>query len=400
MASRRRRPAALRALAPTLAAALVLLRAAAAPAFEAPLRELPGDKLAAMAPLLRHGEVALIESQPDGRMRQVTVIALAAAPVEKVREVLLLPERFPEFIKGLDRANVSRHPDGSFDYDMEIDLKLTKLETSDHVKPQPDGSLYVTSNNQRDGTTYRWQLLPVAGGTVIVQYGYVHVLNARPFIQRLVLATPTLEHGLALSLQLFFVRAIKMRAEKVAVPGSWKPLDPAAKGPGFKFLLERGRVAVIRSTPEGRLADVSILDTVYAAVTKVEQAILDARDYAKFVDGVKKSYDTGGTGAFELEQDLSIFTWTTRFALHAAGAAVDVAGLQGDLRSAHYRWDLSVQKPKETLVVYRAAQNLMAASPLLLGPLFREQPTFEHGLSVSIGLLYVAGIRGHAEGWK
>jgi hypothetical protein len=82
------------------------------------------------------------------------------------------------------------------------------------------------------------------------------------------------------------------------------------------------------------------------------------------------------------------------------GTALDAAGMSGDLRGARYRWDLSATKPDQTLLVLRVNQNLRAASPLILGAIFRQQPLFEHGLSVAVGMVNVVGVRGRAEGWR
>src|SRR5205814_2424072 len=106
-------------------------------------------------------------------------------------------------------------------------------------------------------------------------------------------------------------------------------------GPGFKFLLERGRVAVMRSLPSGRLADISILDTLYAPQSRIEEVIGKPGDYPQFVDGLKKSYvvkrEPGDT-VFECEWSISLLNLSTRFELRKTGPnSVDLVGLGGDL---------------------------------------------------------------------
>ena len=388
---------------PAFAASLLLnlIALASASAREVPLSELPSDKLALMAPLLRHGEVALIESKSNGQMKQVTIMALVAAPPDVLRQVVTTPEKWPEFIPGLTRSNVAHHPDGSLDYDFAMDLKFTTLSTNNRMVPRPDGAIYVWDNNPNDETTMRWQFIGVAGGTVMVQYGYSDVLHANKWIQRVVKAAPLMEHGLAVAGQFAYVRAMKARAEKLAKPGSFAVADPKAAGPGFKFLLERGRVAVIRSTPAGRLADISILDSFMAAESKVEEVLLKPSEYSKFIDGVKKSYEVKRDGAaivYETEFDLSILTFSTRWEMRKNGNAVEAYAISGDRRGAHYRWDLTTRGAKETTVVYRSNEDLASASPLILGSVFRTVPSFEHGIAVALGLVNVVGVRGRAEG--
>src|SRR5438477_9880294 len=100
-----------------LLALAALTSAGAAGAAKPELQELPLDKLSQMAPLLRHGDVALLESKPNLQMKQETVISLVQAPVQVVREVVTTPEKWPEFVPSVTRAKVTRHPDGSLDYD-------------------------------------------------------------------------------------------------------------------------------------------------------------------------------------------------------------------------------------------------------------------------------------------
>ncbi|MSP62735.1 MAG: hypothetical protein EXR72_20875 [Myxococcales bacterium] len=392
----------------TVALLALTLAGSASAAVEMPLGELPADKLTALGPILQHGELALLESLKNGRMAQVTVIALIAAPPSVVRDALATPERYKEFGHNLTRADVRRLPDGSIDYDFALDLKVITLDNNHKMWVRADGSIEIKDRGPNDHTNYRWRFYAVAGGTIAVQYGFTDVFNANTYIRKLVESAPTMEHGLALSTQLFYVRAIKERAEALAAKGpkgSFPPLDPTAKSPGFRFLLERGRVAVIRSRPDGHLADISLLDTIYAPRARVEAVIADPRQYRTFVDGVKKSevISVGGEGGelqFRTEFELSVLTWSTRFAMRRSDGGIDIAGLSGDLRNSRYRWDLTARGEKETLAVLRASQDLSTASPILLGSLFRREPLFEHGVAVALGLVHLVGVRGRAEGWK
>ncbi len=393
-------------LRPILALLLVStgLPTCAAAATEMPLRELPADALVALAPALRAAEIALLESTRDGHQAQVTVMAFVAAPPSLVREVITTPERFTDFGHNLSHADVRRLPDGAVDYDFSLDLGVVTLDNNHRMLLRPDGAIDIKDRGPHDHTNYRWRILPAPGGTVLVQFGYTDVLHANGYIRRLVAAAPMVEEGLALTTQLFFVRAIKERAEHLAPPGSVSPAPPAARPPSLAFLLERGRVAVIRSLPNGRLGDISIVDTIYAPRARVAEVIADASQYRTFVDGVKRSEVVdrrpGGGVVYETEFDLSVFNWVTRFELKRGPESVDVYGLSGDLSASHFRWDLTSLGEKKTRTVFRVHQDLGAASPLLLGLLYRREPLFEHGISVAIALLQEVGVRGRAEGWR
>jgi hypothetical protein len=321
-----------------------------------------------------------------------------------VHTVFTMPEKYPEFIRNMTTSKVKHNPDGTIDDEYWIDLTLTHFEGENRLHLNADGSVDVKAIDPNDEGVFRWEFYRTPGGTVVAMYGYQDVLHSNGYIRSMTDAVPSIEHGLAVGAQLAYVRSIKMRAESLAKPGSFAPLDPAAKGPGFDFLLKRGRVAVIRSGPSGRLADISIVDRIWAPLPKVEQALTHAESYASFIEGVKKSRELKRTAeelVYHLVSDISIFRWDTRFSLrndHKGG--VDVFGVEGDLRGAQYRWDLTPVNPKQTMAVYRARQDVGASSPLVFGLLFKKEPLFEHGINVALGLVQMNGVRGRAEGWR
>ncbi len=101
---------------------------------------------------------------------------------------------------------------------------------------------------------------------------------------------------------------------------------------------------------------------------------------------------------YETEMSIPFITWDTTWSMRADPGGVDALGIDGDLRGAHYRWDVLSKGPEQTLVVYRSHQSL-GASTILLRELIKREPTLEHGLNVAFGLVYMRAIRGRAEGW-
>ncbi len=386
-----------------LAVTLALGLAPGAFAEERTLQTLPADKLEAMGPMLRHGEVALIESTREGRQKQVTIMALVAAPPELVHDIFVRPEDYPKFVRNMDKSQVTRRPDGTLVQDFQIGYTLTHFEATYLYKPHPDGSVDVEAIDPNDDGVFRWEFYRVPGGTVLVMYGYTDVLHSNGFVHSIIDRMPSMEHGMAVTAQLAYVRAIKAEAERRAKPGSFPPLDAKAKAPGFDFLLKRGKVAVIRSDRDGRLSDVSIVDRIWAPRAKVEAALLSPADYVKFIEGLKMSKEIARTATaitYETDSDVPLFGWDSTFELHSDGrGGIDALGVRGDLRGAHYRWDLT-GSGEATLAVFRAVQDVAAASPIVCGALLHAEPLFEHGINVALGLVQVIGVRGRAEGWR
>jgi len=346
----------------------------------------PHAELERLAPLAALADVACVESNPDGSMKQVTVLAWVPAPPLVVRDVIVQSDRYHEFVPNLSRSTKEPLPDGRWKSAWRIELPVSSFEGVDTYAL--DGDAIVMSGD--DAARYRYEVLPIGGGSLLVQYGYTDVKHSNAFVRSFVKRQPMMEHGLALSAQMMFVTA--MRKEAMRRAGT-KPFAPPSTGPppSFASLLARGQVAVMRD------GEVSVLDRIYAAEPRVEAVIAHANEYASFVPGVDKSYHHDG--GFFVEMSLPIVTWASTWMLRESAHAVDGAAVDGDLRGARFRWDLSSSKPNETLAVYRVRQSLDQSS-LILRKLFAFQPSLRLGINVALGLVWMRAIRGRAEGWR
>lgn len=345
----------------------------------------PRAELERLAPLAAMADVACIESNPDGSMKQVTLLAWVAAPPSVVRDVIVQSDRYHEFVPNLSRSTKEPLADGRWRSAWRIELPVSSFEGVNSYAL--DGDAILISGD--DAARYRYEVLPVGDGALLVQYGYTDVKHSNAFVRSFVKRQPMMEHGLALSAQMMFVTA--MRAEAVRRAGARAAGSPPKTQPSFAALLARGAVAVMRA------GEVSVLERIWASEPRVADTIARANEYADFVPGVDKSYRRGD--GFFVEMSLPIVTWASTWAIRAAPHVVDGAALDGDLRGARFRWDLSSRAPSETLAVYRVRQALDQSS-VILRKLFDFQPSLRLGISVALGLVWMRAIRGHAEGWR
>ncbi len=360
----------------------------------AALAVFPQGELERLAPLAAMADLACIESHPDGTMKQVTVLAWVPAPAAVVRAVIAASERYKEFVPNVTRSTRQELGGGRWRSAWRMELPVSSFEGVNQIWRDGDA---IVMRAEQDQAAYRYEALPVGGGTLLVQYGYTDVKGSNAFVRSFVRRQPMMEHGLALSAQMMFVTAMRDEAVRRAA-GRGAAATPAPSGGGASFapLLARGQVAVMRRFG-GTLGEVSVLDRVFGAEARVAEVIARAGDYASFVPGVDKSYASGD--GFFVEMALPIVTWATTWALRVAPHAVDGAGLDGDLRGARFRWDLSARGARETLVVYRVRQKLDAGSGVLR-KLFQYQPSLEYGINVALGLVWMRAVRGRAEGWR
>jgi hypothetical protein len=379
--------------------------AATAHARVMPLERLPEDKLAALAPLLGQSHAALVESFPDGTMKQVTLVMLVAARPETVHDVLVRPGDFKKIVPNVSKSTWDpKGPDRGVSA-WQLDLPVSEFDAVNayHFEPGERGAVNVTSIDNNNDSTYRYEVVAVPWGTVLVQYGYTDVKHSNNFVRGFLKRQPVMEHGLALAAQLLLAEAFKREAERRTPPGSLPTPDPNGPSPGFNFMLERGQVILMRGQSAGnRVSDVSVLDRVFTAAAKVQDAIEHPNDYKRFIPGVDNSFEKqrgAGTLTYEMEMSVPLVSWDTTFALRFVPNTIEGMGIDGDLRGAHFEWNLVPRGGKETLVIYRLAQPLAQGS-ILVRKLFQFEPSLETGLNVAFGLVYVRAMRGRAEGWK
>ncbi|HEY1585970.1 MAG TPA: hypothetical protein VGH63_09805, partial [Polyangia bacterium] len=279
----------------------------------------PHAELERLAPLAAMADLACIESNADGTMKQVTLLAWVAAPPSVMRDVVVRSEKYREFMPNLSRSTNEPLGDGRWKSAWRMELPVSSFQGTNvyslEKTERGDGEAVLIKG---DGDAmYRYEMLPVGEGTLLVQYGYTDVKHSNAFVRSFLKRQPMMEHGLALSAQMMFVTA--MRAEAVRRAGAPKVAAPsAAKAPSFAALLARGQVAVMRAD------EVSVLDRVYASEEKVQEAIARGAEYEKFVPGVDKSYrreeggDGGGAFGVYVEMSLPIVTWASTWMMRTA----------------------------------------------------------------------------------
>jgi hypothetical protein len=381
---------------------LALAETAHPPVSHPQLDLLPAEKLQALAPLLQSSDIALVESRPDGMMKQVTLIMFIAARPETVHDVIASPGDYKKFIPNLSKSTWDKQPDGRMASSWVLELPVSSFDGVNvyDFEPGPAGAVLVRAIDPNDEANYRWEMLPVTGGTVLVQYGYTDVKHSNKFVRSVLKRIPTMEHGLALAAQMMLASPMRAEAQKRTPAGSLPPCDTSKKSPGMSFLLERGTVTIMRSQ-NGRLSDVSVMERAFAPLASVADAISHPAAWAKFVPGIDESYERSrNQGIIEYRSVMSVplFSWDTVFQMRAAASQMEGMGTEGDLRGAHFQWDLVSKGPKETLAIYRVNESL-AQNSMILRRLFSSQPSLEHGISVAFGLVWVRAMRARAEGW-
>lgn len=383
----------------------------AVPEGEGALVTLPAGQLRGLAPLLRSTDLVLVESQPTGELRQLTVVTLVAAPPELVRDVVLSVERYSEFVRNLSSSQVTRNPDGSFDHSYEFSYTLFSFggrvrylalprvagDRGAHGDAPP---VEIFDPDPARNRRYRFEFYASGGATVLVVYGYNSLQRSIDLVTKILHRVPSLEHGLALMTQMAFTLSMRARAEGLAGPAG--VVMPPAGGASYDFLLERGVVALFRSRG-GQLAEMTLIDRSVASPAGLIETAREASRYSEFVPTISSSSEMppiDGVPTVSLQLSLPLVSFETRYGIRATPSSVDMLGYDGDLRGSRQRWDVVPIQGRgmtaQTRLVLRTQQSLDRVS-LALRQLYKLEPLFEHGVTLGLQLVLLRSVKTQAE---
>ncbi len=190
-------------------------RSGAVPPFDS-LNLGEGDlSLEHLQPLLKHGQIALIESYPDGALKQVALFTEVHAPRAKMAQIVQDPAKYPEFIHTFARHDVTKTPDGRLRLDWEIEVPMQNVEGISMMSIEADGSVDVqaTEGDLKRGR-WRWEFIALGENlTIPIHYAYSDVREASWVIKRIVDKQPLYEHGIVIASGTIAMTAMKARAE-------------------------------------------------------------------------------------------------------------------------------------------------------------------------------------------
>jgi hypothetical protein len=371
-----------------------------------PLAQFPSDKLATLAPLLRTADFAVLESDARGWEKQVTTILYAKAAPEAVREVVIHPERYQDFVRNMTGRSVVKNADGTFDHSWKLSYTVAGFSGVNRytLLPAAEGEAAgeVEITDPTGMSHYRWQFLPASngGGTIVVVYGYTDMRHSGGFIDKVLARAETLEHGLAIITQLTLHRAMVAQAEKH--PGAVPPYVAPATGSmatSFRFLLDRGLLAVLHYQ-NGRLSDFSLTDRVHAPAEAVldELSHVERWKYVPSYSKVAQHEAKDGIPVVEIEQSLPLMSWDTRFGVRPDKGGVDLFALEGDLRGGRIRFDVRPDSADHQVqqIILRG-QLAYDHSSLVMRELFKVEPLFEDGVNIGLTFVLLRAVKNEVE---
>jgi hypothetical protein len=384
------------AVAAVAAVALLGLPAAARPS----LSPLPIELLRAYAPLCAHAELALLESDGAGHATQTTIVAFAAAPPEKVHEVVAHPEAWPTFLRNVSRSEVHARPDGSIENTWRVELPIGHVDGAQELRfePGPAGAIDGRALGPGKEGVLRWEFLPVdGGGTLMVFYAHQDPLRDVPLLGRMLRRNPAYESGMSLAAGLVLVKGVQAEATRRAAGMHARAPSPG-RAPGFSPLLARGMVAVIREDDAGALVDVSVVERVAAPPSLMREIAASPETWPSFFSSVTHA-DVLRRDAAGIEYTMGVsailLDVESTYRMNLVPGGVDTLAVGGDLRGARYRFDFAPADGGGTVAVYRGNSHLGGSSRILRA-MFRFEPSFDHSANVGVGIIAMRAIAARA----
>jgi hypothetical protein len=366
----------------------------------APLVPFAPARLAALGPILLDRDLVLLEFDPHAGLQQISALTLVAAPPEVVREAVIHPERYPEFVRNMKRSRVAAEPGGTLWHEYAISYRVYTVAGRHRYVFMPKGAGDAVApvemyDPDADGTRhYRWEFVPAGGATVLVLYGYTKIAHDG-FSSRYLDKAPTLEAGFALIPHLTLLYSMKSRAEQLS---GGKVSLPSGSKAGWELLLERGGTVAMLMSSGGRVREVNLIERSTASPQSLFAVAADPARWATFVPTMRRSTPLGESGvdAVEIEQSLPLMNWTTRWAYRLGESSVDLFGLVGDLRGGRLRWDVRRDASGLSQLVLRAVADFQNGS-VLLREVYKLEPYLEYGFDVALNLLLLQAVRHRAE---
>ncbi|MDI6796777.1 MAG: SRPBCC family protein [Desulfatibacillaceae bacterium] len=173
---------------------------------------------AALAPLLAKGLLGLVCPAKDGAPAQVTIMALANAPREKIWDTIVDYESYPKFMTRVKKTRIQEKNGNEMLVSYELDIPGIKVKYSMRHVLMPPGVIEAANEGEKGalaGGACRWELIPHDDGQkTLVCYGLNASLDQSGgwIIKQFLKAMPDLDVGISLVTGMVTVRDVIARA--------------------------------------------------------------------------------------------------------------------------------------------------------------------------------------------
>ncbi|HJL13120.1 MAG TPA: SRPBCC family protein [Polyangiaceae bacterium LLY-WYZ-15_(1-7)] len=376
------------------------------PADEAPLRGLIPRELDVLAPHLDRGPVVLAQFRPDPRLMPAVVFATRIdAPVERVAEAILHPERYPEFMPALDEIAIESRQGPQIAYSWQWQIALFTLRGRNVMTaypPHPTRGLRVdvlsTGGDMGEGRM-SWRVRPDGPGrSLLVLTSRVDMRDANYIADRLASGGTSVQRSINVALTTVMALGTKRRAEGAARgpagvtegPLAPRELDLAALAP----VLARGDLVFLELDGD-RLDRVGVVARASTGVARVREVMLDPEEFGRSLVHGSRARVVERTDAhvdFDWGIPLPLLGVEGRMRLFPSEGAIRVEGVRGSLAAGRWTFDTTRFSWGEAVIVGWGRFD-PADTSRLVRRLIADDSDFSHGLAVATQIMVARGLR-------
>lgn len=377
------------ALAPSIAAAQTGSR----------IDALPGDALAALAPLAQRGAAALVFDPDGGARSRVTVAVPVRADLDTTRRALVEAEGWPTFMPALGEVtSLSQHGRRAA-WRMTVRAGLLDIHAVTQVhEVSPRRVDFSILESDFGSAAARWDLHPTGdGGTLLVMTSWCDPSEGHWLLRRAAGSNPTATAGINVAIGLVLARAVQQQAERrAAVPpgrsviAAPAPLPTPEPGP-WDALSTRWYVLSFAFPADGSAVQVSATARTRASVDRVQSRLDAVPEWPRFLPALREVEPVDNQGArLRLHSPFDEAEGTVLRSAVAPGATL-WQGTTPALADSAWRWDLRSTREGDTLVTLTGRVDRRLSATLPRAAAARE-PLLYVGLTGLRHLLWMRGL--------
>lgn len=391
-----------------LAVALVLgipeqARAQSGPKVRPPSR---ADVAAAKSGLDR-GLVYLVETEPSGRLKQVTIFGRVNAPPETTFETLANPDLLLKMQPAMESVDVRAKRGNAITYLWHYGGTLVNVEGLTAMALAPNQAVNWGMTKGFGPGNLLWRLYPEGNQTLVALSMHIDVNRSGHTLIRWVsrsspFASPmwNLGHGV------LCLRGLQqVAATRAGRPGLPPPTGHAGSGPlrpltkaqvqALRPLYLKGSAGIVEQDAQGRVAQASIIEAVGAPAKQVEAVVSDlARWDANLPEAVELER-TDEAGLYHMEISTPGVSVDTNIQAAKVSGGVDVTSPSGSLRGSLIAF--RVYPDGAGSVLTGSARFRARQGGRILRSMIDSDPYFGHGLNAGVLGVFSRGFKVAAE---
>lgn len=175
-------------------------------------------QLRSLMPLLGRGDLALIESFPDGTLRQVNVLARFQARVKKVRHTVSDIRSWGRWLKAVRRVSVRRKVGNQIDYRIRVKLLPFYSLKTRHRMFLHDKHIdmkVLGGSIKRARYKYHFYKVPKKPKASVFVYSlYIDLRSTNSILRGIFAQNKEVEHGVTMASAVIWVNALRKRVER------------------------------------------------------------------------------------------------------------------------------------------------------------------------------------------